>query len=325
MVPSRSPTPAPDIVPLEAHHLPDAAALACRRYAALREAVPIMPPRYEDPQIVLPMLRDLSARAPGVAAMRGGRLVGFLTGYQLPTFRGKQAAYSPTWANGAEGIDARYIYEAMYTALAARWVAEGYLTHLVGNLAHEDELVVAWQWLGFGMLAADAVRDLSPLPHKNAAVEIRRAGQQDAEVCTMLEAALRRHLSSSPTYLVTEEEDGSSCARRLADPRHALWLAYEGGEAVSYLRVQPANEDACTLIQDPDTASITGAYTVPGARGVGIGAALLDRALAWARERGYARCAVDFEPMNILAARFWLCHFQPVCYTLARQIDDRFG
>ena len=262
-----APVPPLDVVPLEAHHLPCAAALACRRYRALRETVPSLPPRYENPQIVLPMLRDIAAGAPGVAAMRGGRLVGFLAAFLLPDFRGKRAVYSPEWANAAEGTDARRIYEAMYTSLAAHWVSDRALTHLIGALPHERELLEAWHWLGFGMLAADAVRGLSPLAGPAAEVEIRRATQQDIEVCAPLQAALQRHLASSPTYLVTEEDEDPSCARWLADPAHALWLAYHKGQAVAYLRIEPASADACTLIRDAGTASITGAYTMPQARG----------------------------------------------------------
>lgn len=318
-----APIPALDIVPLQAEHLADAAALVSRRYRALREAVPAMPPRYEDPQVVLPMLHHLAGSVPGVAALRGGQLVGFLSGYLLPSFRGQPAAYSPEWASGAEGADARRIYETMYTSLAARWVADGYLAHVIGTLAHDSELLEMWHWLGFGMLAADAARDLAPPAGATAEAEIRRAGPRDAEVCASLSGALQRHLASSPTYLVTEGADSSSCARWLADPAHALWLAYQDGEAVAYLRIETANEDACALIQDPGTASVTGAYTMPGVRGAGVGSALLDRALAWARAEGYVRCAVDFEPMNVLAARFWLRHFQPVCYALSRQIDAR--
>jgi hypothetical protein len=29
--------------------------------------------------------------------------------------------------------------------------------------------------------------------------------------------------------------------------------------------------------------------------------------------------------MNILAARFWLRHFRPVCYTLVRHVDERIA
>ena len=73
----------------------------------------------------------------------------------------------------------------------------------------------------------------------------------------------------------------------------------------------------------PTTASILGAFTEPRVRGTGIGTALLDRALAWARASGHKRCAVDFEPQNISGTRFLLSHFQPVCYSLVRRVDER--
>jgi hypothetical protein len=34
---------------------------------------------------------------------------------------------------------------------------------------------------------------------------------------------------------------------------------------------------------------------------------------------------VDFEPQNIPAAHFWLKHFQPVCYSLIRHVDERIA
>jgi hypothetical protein len=52
---------------------------------------------------------------------------------------------------------------------------------------------------------------------------------------------------------------------------------------------------------------------------------LLNGSLEWARAEGYERCAVDFEPMNSLAARFWPKYFQPVCYSLMRKVDERIG
>ncbi len=74
------------------------------------------------------------------------------------------------------------------------------------------------------------------------------------------------------------------------------------------------------MIVDPGTTSISAAYVISSARSQGIAAALLDRALDWARSQGYTRCAVDFEPMNPLARRFWLRCFQPVSYTLCRRL-----
>ena len=89
------------------------------------------------------------------------------------------------------------------------------------------------------------------------------------------------------------------------------------------MRLGPASEDASHIIRDVKTTSITGAFTQERARGGGIATALLNRSLAWARAKGYERCAVDFEPMNPLATRFWLRYFQPVCYAVVRHIDER--
>ena len=98
-----------DIVPLQEKHLKDAAALACARYATLRDLVPALPSRYGDPNAILSLLRDLAGQAPGVAAIRGGRLAGFLLGFVIPAFRGKRSVFSPEWANAADLNDSRQI------------------------------------------------------------------------------------------------------------------------------------------------------------------------------------------------------------------------
>lgn len=67
--------------------------------------------------------------------------------------------------------------------------------------------------------------------------------------------------------------------------------------------------------------SITGAYTLESARGGGIARALLNAGLAWARGRGYTRCAVDFEAMNVLGAGFWLHHFSTVAISVHRHVN----
>jgi GNAT superfamily N-acetyltransferase len=175
------------------------------------------------------------------------------------------------------------------------------------------------------LTAVDAIRDLGPLAGSAAGnFTIRRALPEDVDHAVALDDALRRHLAASPTFLARVEPRGLDDQQRwLADPANALWLAEVGDGVVAGLKIGPASEDACTVIRDAGTASITGAFTREGTRGHGVATALLGHALAWAREGGYARCAVDFEPMNVLATRFWLRHFRPVCYALARQVDER--
>jgi GNAT superfamily N-acetyltransferase len=310
------------VVPLGEEHLEDAAALASSRYKGFRDQVPPLPPRYAEVSTLLPLLHNIVGAGPEVAAMRQGRLVGFLTGWLIPSFRGSRAAFSPEWANAADMENKRRIYEEMYTHLSASWAEDGYLTHLIGTLANDCDGMDVWHWLGFGMVAADAVRTLQPTQGPAGDVNIRRGGRGDIEGAMALSEALQRHMASAPTFLVhTEQRDRHYYEEGLADPANALWLAYDGTEAVAFMKQGPANMDACTFIRDEKTTSIVGAFTKESMRGRGIASALLNRALEWARGAGYERCAVDFEPMNPLATRFWLRHFQPVYYTLVRHVD----
>ena len=315
-----------EILPLEERYLEDAAALACARYRALRERLPLMPARFQDPDTILPPLRDLAGQAPGVVAVRGGRLAGFLIAYQFPDFRGKQSVYAPEWANGAEMDDSRRIYEALYAGLSAQWVDAGYCTHLLNLLANDAGVIEGWRWLGFGLLAADGVRDLKPVPGHVADMDVHRAGPDDTQQVTDLIEALRRHMAAAPTFLHQEDSvEIEENAEYLSDPAHALWLAYHGTEAVACMGQGPANPKASDLINDAGTTSIISAYTRRSARGSGVATALLNQVLAWARAEGYERCAVDWEPMNVLATRFWTRHFQPVSYAMIRQVDERLA
>ncbi len=272
---------------------------------------------------LLPLLSKIVASGPAVAALEGDRLTGFLAAWPLPDFRGTRAMFSPEWANAAVGPGGRRIYEAMYTDLASLWVRDGWPMHLMSMLVHDQDGLEAWRWLGFGMLAADALRTLQRIPEEDVSVEIRRAGSQDIESVLRLADGLMRHTVGSPIFFVVPRPE--SRGRRhyeewLADPTRAIFLAGHGGEDVAFMKVGPASTDACTIIRDEKTASIVGAFTVEERRGEGIATALLNRVLAWASAGGYGRCAVDFEPMNPWAVRFWLRYFQPVCYTLARHI-----
>jgi GNAT superfamily N-acetyltransferase len=315
-----------EITSLKEKHLPGAVALVCARYRALRERVPPLPARYEDVGVVLPLLGDLAGRVPGVVALRGSRLVGFLLGFVLPHYQGRRSVWSPEWANGAELEESRRIYQELYTCLAPRWLANGCFVHIVSILPHDREGLEAWNWLGFGMHAVDSVRDLNRVPGGAVDVLIRPAEPGDREVVAALDEGLWRHLAAAPALVAYEGSRGRPRHEAwLQDPGKVCWLAFLEGEGVACMVIGPAYDDASTIIQDPKTSSVTGAFTQEAARGRGVATALLDRCLAWCRSEGYERCAVDFEPMNVLAARFWNRHFEPVCYSVMRPVDERLA
>ena len=64
--------------------------------------------------------------------------------------------------------------------------------------------------------------------------------------------------------------------------------------------------------------------TLPGARGRGVGHALVDTALTWAHDHGYQWVSVDFDTANPLSRPFWLhAGFRPAGYGVLRLIDGR--
>ena len=249
-----------EIVPLQDEHLEDAAALVTARYQALREQVTSLPSRYEDVSSILPLLRDLAGQAPGVVAMHDGRLAGFLLGMVLPEFRGKRSVYSPEWANAVDGEDGGETCREMYAHLSARWVANGCFIHVITLLAHDRQAMDAWHWLGFGLAAVDAIRDLTPVQGAMGDIEIRRAGLEDIEEAMTLDQALHRHLAAAPIFLI-EEHGREFYEEWLANSANVLWLAYRDGEVVACMGLEPSSPEACYVIRDEKTTSITSAFT----------------------------------------------------------------
>jgi GNAT superfamily N-acetyltransferase len=312
-----------EIVQLTHAHLEDASALFAQRYRGARAHDPCLAPDYEERAALQPRLRLMIENTPGVAALQDGRLVGFLAAYLMDDFRGERAVYSPEWANAATPDHSRRIYQALYTALAAQWVRQGYLTHYVTTLAYDSCTLEMFHWLGFGMMAVDALRDLIPVESGDAGVEVRDATPYDIPDIVGLNRALVQYMASAPIFLSQSQCDASDYREWLADPEHHLWLAYHDAEAVGYIMLQKWHPEACVVTQDERSVSIVGAFTKERFRGRGVGVVLLNRALSWARAQGFERCAVDFEPHNPLATAFWLRYFNPVCYSVVRHVNLR--
>jgi ribosomal protein S18 acetylase RimI-like enzyme len=311
-------------IPLSEEYLEDAAVLVSNRYRRLCEQEPHLPHSYEDVSNLLPLLQNiLNASGIGVATFHGDRLVGFLTGWQMPSFRGKRSVYSPEWANAADLEDSAHIYEELYSHLAATWVADRYVAHYISLFPNDVDAMRAWHWMGFGMISVDALRGLDSIQNNDANMTIRRAGLQDIEQVMALHEDLSQYHKEAPIFLLAEKRDRSYYEEWLQNPNKVVWLACWKEEPVAFIRLGSADDDVCTIIVDEKTTSIYGAFTKEEVRREGIATALLDHALKSAQASGYERCAVSFEPMNLLGTRFWLKYFKPVCFSVVRYIDDR--
>lgn len=322
-----------ETVALQSEHLGEAAELFSACYREERRLVPTLPPRHEANPRILELLIELAGRAPGVVALEGDRLRGYLLGMALPSFEGtRPGVYCPIWAHAVagEGPARAAVYQQMYAHLSREWLARGWLAHAITIYAQDSPAVDAWFRSGFGLLTVDAIRGLEPLPIRGwpgpeePDLEIRPAAAADAGRIRPLVQGLIDHLADAPIFYPPRPAPGEAdLAEWLTQPGQRYWLALRVGVAVGYIRTQPPQPDVAYVVHDPGTISITGAFVRPSDRGQGVATALLAQVLAEARATGYARCSVDFESRNALGSRFWLRHFEPVCYSLLRRVDER--
>lgn len=316
-----------EIVRFAPAHAEEAAELALEAYVAERRAVAALP----GPDAAIGLKRAAAAMAGGAgvegfAAVKGGRLMGFLSGYPAEHFFGShQGVYVPPHGHGArQGADRRFVYQRLYEAASGAWVKSGRLTHAVSMYAHDAEAIDAWYWLGFGLRCVDAVRPLSDVNTSAAAsLSVRKASPEDAEALFSLHAEHCGYYRRPPLFMPTVElESGLGEFRQwLAGEGNHLWAAYSGDEPISYIRIRRGWGNI--PLDDAGTYHICGAFTSEDARRAGAGALLLSEIVTWLREQGCARLGVDYESFNIYGSRFWGKHFVPFLFSAVRCIDDR--
>jgi GNAT superfamily N-acetyltransferase len=310
------------IVPFGPQHLEAAAQLVADEAAALRQAVPVLPDAWEDPSNVSRALARLLERGSGIAIDDDGELVAFQMAMLLDGHGGRWA-YTPDIGHAAVGRHASRLRETLYSQLAPDWLRAACPEHAMTIPAHDVETQEAMARLGFGQYVIDLVGSLDPLAAgpMPEGVDVRRAAVADAVAVAELEAALVRHLQASPIFMRAGSAPSPEVERKiLADPDTATILAERDGRAVAYVRIGPCAQDIAMLVRDPSTASVTRAFTREELRGTGIATHVLDAAITWAREAGYARWGVDHESANREAGRFWGRHGTVAAVSMSRRL-----
>jgi len=319
----------PQIVEFTSKHVADAARLYAADFGRLRADVPALPADFLDPATTEPLLRRAISAGPAAAALRHGELVGYMAGLPVPGLRASgTSVFLPEWAHGGTRTGRSDTYDAMYTYIAARWAEAGWLTQCLSILPGDPKLEGALVWLGFGLCVVDAVRTLEEVPVSATppGVTVGQAAPEDLDALVPIVPAHDAYYAASPTFLIRETNDPShELASWIQTRGEQVLFARSGIRVLSFIYLRPAPDDVSRVVRHPGTMSICGAYTVPEARGSGVGSALLSAAVASGREAGFERMAVDFESANVLARRFWLRSFRPVCLTFERHLDDRLA
>ena len=303
---------------LREEHLAEAAALFTDKLAKLRQEVPILPGRLQDPALVA---RLLGGR-PGLAAFEGRRLVGYLAWFEVPHFRGtdRLGAYIPEWGHGVLAGEGRKLYPALYRAASSLWSEAGCQVHAITLLANDGAAENTWYWNGFGLAVIDAVRPLLALdPPVRTSLAIRQAHEADLEALAGLDKEHWQHYTKSPIFMAPHQPKGVDAWREfLSHPLNSVWLACEGEQPVGFMVFDQSEFDAVEMLNDESLIGISGAFIRPEYRGQKAAPALLEAALQEYAKLELQVCGVNFESFNPEAAAFWPRYFTLVCHSLMR-------
>ncbi len=330
--------------PFERGDLDAAAALLAETHRRDRERFPVLVEALADAdEARTGLARWLDEeRTAGAVALDGETLAGFLIGERSagapPDSYMAQLGHARSITIGArdhaiaDGFDATAIYRVLYRELAAGWVAAGYFHHNVHVIAGDERLQQAWFHLGFGRHVSIAVREgTGPVAGADAAadVDIRMAGSEDMGVVLELARTLGVHHLDSPMFMfwpVLPEYDGMArnlFTPLLEDDTNPHFVAYHDGKPVgltSFLR----EGFPPRYVNGERNVYLFMGIVDPEAQAGGIGRALLDRGMAWAREQGFERCSLHVLSANHSGEPFWFANgFEPVEWHLERHIDER--
>ena len=306
----------------------DGFALFRAAYRRARRAGPLIPALTSDQEDRLRDRVELAFSVGGVAAVRDGRLVGYMIASPIFEMRGLGATLIPEHGHAvAEGQEAA-LYGPLYARVIEARVRDGAQLHLIGRFDGDDATRLALEDLGFGAVVDERLRDLTDVPGGTVDDPDLRIESLPPDVrwdeVAEIAAEHAAYYQGSPIFLA--KELGVDAAREdLEGHRRAgdrLFVARIGGAIVAYLIV-----GACVgrtegrLVAGTRTAQVRSAYARPRSRRLGIGSALLQRAVAWARDAGHERLFVEHETANLEGGAFWRRHFAPYLRFSMRYVE----
>jgi GNAT superfamily N-acetyltransferase len=309
--------------------LDDAARLLAERHRRQRLTTPGLNPVYEEHDAAR---REIAALldhdgASGTLVTSGGAASAFVLG----TPRADEMWGANVWIEdaGSAGGDPEAIREA-YAAAAAVWVACGRTSHFVVIPATDEAAVEAWFSLSFGKQHIYALRAPASAGFEPSVADglvIRRSDRPDLPALAELDLVLPRHAAGSPIFArlppLTVEEALAELEADFGDPTFAVFVAEHEGRVIgTTVACSLELSKGATRIMRPASAGLLGyAAVLPDARGLGVGRALGETVIAWARDEGYEWVAVDWRSTNLSANRSWIgLGFRPTFYRLHRAI-----
>jgi len=320
------------IVEFKHSYIDDAASLLAKRHQNERTVNKELPVKFEEILYAKKAIESLVTKNwIGVAAIKDDQLVGYMIG----TIQNDKNRERHTWIQYAGVAIAQEeneeLYRELYAVFANEMVNNGSFHHYVMVPSGDASMLNAWFCSGFAYEQVHGIRDISegiePY-HIHPDLQIRLATKDDEQDIRALATVIMEHQAKSPVFapgFIEERVDyQDGYAELIDDESVTFWLAIYQNEVVGFQVYMPAEAtDENMIIPDSCVSLVVGA-TVETARGMGVGSALLQNGLTYAKESGYTCCETDWRMTNLESSRFWLKNgFNPTVHRLARHIDSR--
>ncbi|MCB5907395.1 GNAT family N-acetyltransferase [Streptomyces pinistramenti] len=302
-----------EVVPFESRFTEPAAALLAGGHRQAQGAGAL---DLADVEVARRLVDAVLDAGPAVAAVRDGRLVGYLAA-ALTGPPGDQRARIRIHQHAAAPTGRRQTYRALYAALSGHLVAAGRFEHTVLVAAGHRDVTDCLTELGFGIDQIKGIRPPQPPPATARAARVRPARPEDLAELTLESQKFHAQPPMLRPALIDLRAIHDGFRQALTEDRQLLLVAEEHGHLTGMTQAGP---DA----RFRATATIGIAVVTASARSRGTGTALLAGMTDWAAAHGFETCGTEWTSANPVGDAFWRGHgFTPVRYTLTRLIDAR--
>ena len=262
----------------------------------------------------------LSEGFSGHVAIQGAQTVGVICGR---TIGGVGFVPAHGVAVDPHVLDASRVMAELFAALAPVLISDGAVRVTVDHVDHESMATALFD-LGFGRGGVFAVRGTDPMGDgPAAAAEIRVGTADDLDSIAALSHVEYLYRSAPPMYALDQTRsfaETRAAHEQLLDDGAIHLLACRDGRDVGLLTIE--HTSPAPRLCAASTPYIGPTATVPEARGSGVGRALVNASLAWARRHGHETISVDFDSRNPLSRPFWFGNgFRPTGYRLRRVLN----
>lgn len=195
---------------------------------------------------------------------------------------------------------------------------------MIGHLAHDAVLKECLFQLGFGAILAEELRGLEPVG-SSPGLRVEIVEDPDPHDLVELQTEHSRYYRQSPVFLIKDESEASILSElheKLANGDRLLAGVANGEVVALFIAGKSAAEGEGALLRGANSAQVKSGYVRPQARGRGVGAALLERCIAWARQGEFDRLFVEHETANIPGSAFWGRFFEPYVFFSIRYVDS---